>query len=382
MMAKRTAFWTALTAVIVGVTVFAFVGCEDEPALTSTDDLLNDTVLPENPSPNSIQPVVDPAAKHVTTNNQRISFRVKGGVEPYRWSVGSDDRGVLTSMGTRGDYAIYTVRAVAPNTVVVIDGLGRSAVAELTTTASDTLQIIPEEITLVNPPVGPVAVLQVVGGVPPYSDWNETFPALGVVGADDAYYVMTAGGEGTNLITVTDSEANVAQCSVVHLIEPSGLTIIPSTTSLTRDGDQAYFIAGGGVPPYDWSRAYPGRGSFVLNADNRSITYTRTSAGDQIIVLEDSYGNSKEVTVTQPAVAPLRIVPDSVTLASNVFQQVFYASNGVPPYVWGIDSGPGTLNTTAGSSTVYDRNGVLSGGATLKLTDNEGSTAFATITLQ
>ena len=76
------------------------------------------------------------------------------------------------------------------------------------------------------------------------------------------------------------------------------LTIEPESASLSADGDSTVFKAEGGTPPYTWAVQDISRGSIVIEGES-SAAYQRGSAGDNVVVLQDSAGTTVFASVAQ-----------------------------------------------------------------------------------
>ena len=86
-------------------------------------------------------------------------------------------------------------------------------------------------------------------------------------------------------------------------------------------------------------------------------------------------GTFYEALGDQLAKAPLGIAPVAGTI-SNGSNLTFSATGGTPPYSYSIVSGPGTID---GSTGVYTSGG--GGAVVVRVTDNNGKTRDATITV-
>ena len=379
---RKLQFWVSASLLVAAIATFTiFIGCEDEPELSNADALLDANGFGnETRTDGEIPLLVSPTIENVAVIGQRISFRAKGAVNPVAWSVGSPARGTISTVGLRTDYALYESIAVADNTIVAIDASGRSATATIKAGA-DPLQIVPTDVTLVRPPAGPAAEFVVSGGVPPYSSWTELFPELGVVSQGGTYYVMGPTLIGTNIVTISDAAGDIASATVSHVLDLDTLVIIPSSTSLDFNNEHAIFIGSGGLPPYTWSVVYPTRGHIVSGANDLIMEYERDDEGDQIIVLEDSQGDTTQAQITQAAPTPPVITPISVSLGTNELSYAFTVTGGTPPYSWLVlTPGAGTVNPNTGTSVVYNRDPTFTGNSILRVTDSASQSALATIT--
>ncbi|NQU39037.1 MAG: hypothetical protein HQ523_03705 [Lentisphaerae bacterium] len=366
---------TALTALTL------FIGCEDEPGVTGTDTYFDANAYQSDlRSDGELPLLLSPIQESVTIVGQRIAFRAKGGTRPITWSVSSSARGSINTVGLRTDYALYEVKAVADNSVQAIDADGRAAVAAVRA-GTDALRITPSSLTLLRPGAGPAGDFVVTGGVPPYSEWIETFPELGVVSLGGTYIVMTALVEGTNFVSITDAAGDIATATVNHVLEYDPLAIIPESTALATDGDTANFIASGGLPPYQWSLVYNSQGQIVGSDTGTVMLYRRLDEGDQVIILEDALGSFTQAQVAQAAPTPPVIQPSNVTLATNETTFAFAVTGGTPPFSWLVLTGTGSLTPNTGTAVVYTRGvGNPPNNYIIRVTDSASQSALATIT--
>lgn len=77
------------------------------------------------------------------------------------------------------------------------------------------------------------------------------------------------------------------------------LAITPEFASLSADGEAQLFKASGGTPPYTWSVQDISRGS-IVEEGAKSAVYQRSSAGNNIIQIQDKSGNKVFATADQP----------------------------------------------------------------------------------
>ncbi|HEY8517378.1 MAG TPA: hypothetical protein VIS07_17845 [Candidatus Binatia bacterium] len=233
---------------------------------------------------------------------------------------------------------------------------------------SGELQVLPQEITVIDPAPGTVIQFLVIGGQPfvdpqpPYMLQNAA-SGLGVAELlDDGRfpvpirYTLTGRGGGalmgTHTFTIVDAAGNAVTATVN--VEFTELTIMPEQVSLVTGQSQVFAITGG-VPPYTCT---PSGGTLNPTTIPNSGGTTTFTAGEVsgsttfTIICTDQSGQiaTAEVTVG-PAPTPSggggTPVPPSPTpqTASTVVVQA------VPPTVNGVDGG--TANITA---TVLDQN--------------------------
>ncbi len=208
------------------------------------------------------------------------------------------------------------------------------------------------------------------GGTPPYT--------YGVTGGGDitSTGTYTAPGYPTTVtVHVTDKADDTA--STVVIVRASQLWVIPADVTIPAE-TSITFQGHGGTPPYTYS-VIGGLGSFGTYPNENVYTSPATSTTATIRV-RDSAPVSVSVTtsvVVLPPADPLTITPASAIIEKDV-SITFSASGGTPSYVFGMESGVGSIASGTG---VYSSD--LSGSATVKVTDHGGSgtTVTASVTV-
>ncbi len=197
------------TALLVGLP-----GCEGSGS-PDTGDL--DSYFANNPfvsdprdptSPHDLD--VTPASAMISYIGQAVSFTVKGGRPVYHWDV-VNGNGAITGSPGDGGQAVYTANTVAENSIVVYDAQGHSAIAYITSTATNALTISPTTVTLTNNSA--VAVFAAGNGRPPYT-WSvlNVNGALNTTVGTSVIYTRSAAGD--NAVTVTDAAGSSASAAV------------------------------------------------------------------------------------------------------------------------------------------------------------------------
>lgn len=159
---------------------------------------------PRDSQPGLLQ--VSPKVAQASFVGQKINFTAQSGTAPYRWEVAIPANGSVSPL--TGEQTVYTVSAIGNNNVIVYDNRGQSAVATISTTASNatsSLMVTPNNPTLDNN--GDMITLTASGGTPPY-DWVVYDTNLGDIvnkPADTRSVVYQRKNSGDNAITVTDS---------------------------------------------------------------------------------------------------------------------------------------------------------------------------------
>jgi hypothetical protein len=150
---------------------------------------------------------------------------------------------------------------------------------------------------------------------------------------------------------------------------PMALVLSPSSVNLPTGGTQT-FTASGGVVPYTYSIL---SGGGTINSMTGFYT-APGSAGPVVIEVTDLASHT--ATSSVDVYAALQIVPSSITLAVDD-TETFTATGGVPPYIYSIASGGGTINTSTG---LYTAPGTP-GGASVEVTDSVSSHSIALISI-
>ena len=288
-----------------------------------------------------------------TLINSTISFSNSGGVAPYTFSVFSGTGSVNASTGS------YLAPVSNGSAVVrVTDSLGNFASANVTVTTS--LSLLPATTTLA---VNNTATFTAVGGTGPFS--YSLFSGTGIINSSTGIYTAPA-ASGSAVVRVTDSLGATANASIT--INPA-LTISPTSQTMSINGT-LNFSASNGVSPYTYS-VFSGTGT--INSSTGVYT-APASSGSAVVRVTDSLGNiaSSNLTITNG----LGISPASTTLAVNN-SATFMALGGSAPYTFSVFSGGGTVNASTGVYTAP----TVAGVATVRVTDNLGATANATVTI-
>lgn len=295
---------------------------------------------------------ISPVAVNLLTNGSQ-TFTASGGVTPYTFSVVSGGGSINSSTGAY-------IAPATPAAVVVRVTDARGNTADANATVVNPLLIAPATFTMA---VNNTRTFVASGGQAPYTFSVQT--GGGSVDPSTGLYTAPA-TSGTAVVRVTDNLGSTADANIT--INPA-LAISPATITVGLNGSQT-FSATGGAPPMTYS-IVSGGGSI----GSSSGAYTAPATNDSVVVrVTDSLGNTSDATVTVED--PLVISPATYTLAVNN-THTFSASGGEAPYTFSLQSGTGTVNSTSGLYTAP----ATAGSAVVRVTDNNGQTADATITV-
>ncbi|MBX7099751.1 MAG: VCBS repeat-containing protein [Myxococcaceae bacterium] len=199
------------------------------------------------------------------------------------------------------------------------------------------------------------------GGVEPYS----FSIADGAGSIDAASGLFTAPDQpGVVLVRVTDSASHSADA----VVTVNGALTISPTSKTVPVGAGTTFSAAGGVAPYVFSMV-SGTGSI-----SSSGSYlTGASPGSERVRVTDARGNVAEAEVTVVPVVTISPTTKIVDVGGTV---AFTAAGGVPPYVYSLFAGAGSVATN-GLFTAA----ATPGTATVRVTDSAMGTADAVVTV-
>lgn len=200
------------------------------------------------------------------------------------------------------------------------------------------------------------------GGNAPYT--FSLVSGVGSISSDGAYSAPTS--PGSAVVRVTDSGGVSMSANIIVLtriaISPVAVTVVI--------GGSATFTASSGTAPYVFS-VVGGGGS--VNAATGAYTAPGVP-GTAVVRVTDAKGAMTDAIVTVNP--PVAISPGSKTLAVNdAF--TFSAAGGVPPYSYSLQAGGGAVVASSGLYTAPNATGT----ATVRVTDSQGYTSDATITI-
>ncbi|MCM2279940.1 MAG: hypothetical protein NDJ89_17845 [Oligoflexia bacterium] len=287
-------------------------------------------------------------ARLAVTNTQ--SFSPTGGVPPYTYSI-------PTGGGSINSSGLYTAPAASGNaTVRVTDAKGNTADASIT--IDPALAISPASKTLVR---GTSHTFTASGGVAPL-----TFQVLsggGTINASSGAYSAPAAA-GTATVRVRDSIGNTSDAAIT-IVAP--LSLSPALISALK-GSTVPFAAAGGVTPYAYSLVTGGG-----TIDSGSGIYTAPAgAGSATVRVTDTQGNTASSNVT--IYDSLLMTPLSKTILVNQAAS-FTATGGQAPYTYTIANGDGSISGSTYTAPAS------AGTATMRVTDSQGNTSDAAITV-
>lgn len=193
----------SLRAVIPVLLALGFLGtgCEDDKSVDDMDALLNEhPYASEERVVRSREMEILPSQAEGNRIGQTLHFKVRGGGKPYHWRVADPSRGSLEVRNMTE--AIYTVRRIGNNDIIVTGHGGLSAIAKVLGELQELEPITADPSVLPND--GEVSILTVSGGVAPYQ-WSVEYPSRGnllATSGTSVSYVRNSAGD--NVIRVTD----------------------------------------------------------------------------------------------------------------------------------------------------------------------------------
>ena len=282
--------------------------------------------------------------------NGTATVTVSGGDMPYtyEWS-----NGATTPMITGLAPGIYTVEVEEAN--------GCKAMGMITVSEPPPISIIGEvsDILCFGLETGAIDIFAVGGTAPFTYDWAD------LPGTNDPQDRMGLAA-GTYTVTVTDANGCTAMESYT-IIEPSQLILTGEVADVLCIGDENGAIdltVNGGTPPYiyNWSTGATTQDLNGLGAG----TYTVT------VVDDNGCGRTEEYTVNEPLPLDLNVVVTDVLCPGESTGAIdLMVSGGTPPYTYSWSNGVIT----------EDLDGLAAGSYTVTVTDANGCTASATVTI-
>ncbi len=287
-------------------------------------------------------------------NNGSASVTASGGTSAYKylWSPSVQTNATATGLSA-GNY-----------TVTVTDAHGCTSTAITTITQPTVLSI--SSITAINVSCNNAnngsASVTATGGTSPYNYlWNPS-------GQTNA--TATGLSAGSYTITVTDAHGCIATATTIitqPLVLSATATTLNNVTCNGANNGSANVVSTGGTTPYTylWSPS-----------SQTNATATGLSAGTYTVTVTDAHGctTSAITTITQPLVLTTAIASSTNVSCNSANNGSASASvnGGTNPYNY-LWSPSGQTNATA--------TGLSAGFYTITITDAQGCTAAATITI-
>ena len=334
-----TAAITGLGAGIYTVTVTDVNGCTDQTSVTITE-----------PTPLVAAAIVD---SNVSCNgflDGGASASASGGTAPYsyQWSNG-------------GTTAAITGIAAGSYTVTVTDNNGCTDQASVTITQPISLvaSTVVDSNASCNGFADGGATASATGGTTPYSySWSNGGTTASITGVLAGVYT----------VTVSDANGCTDQATVT-ITEPAILiatSVVDSNVSCNGFADGGASVTGtGGTSPY----------TFLWSNGGSTASITGLVAGTYTVTLTDANGctSTASSTITQPITMVASAVVDS-NASCNGFADggaTASATGGTAPYTY--------LWSNAG--TMASMNGLAAGAYTVTITDANGCTDQASVTI-
>jgi len=305
-----------------------FTACEKDKDGTDLDRYFSDNPYISDPRtlPESRRLEINPGTKAASSVGEQISFSVKGGSgSTYRWDVANTDYGTIARQSNTRN-AIYTVKQLADNSVIVSDSEGSAGIAYVTA-SSGSLAVTPDGVdyTTDNPTAydGRRFTLLVTGGQPPYGDWTLSGSSLVSIvnpARPRGEFEInnpdptSPSSESFSYVTIMDNKGAKVRVkitlSVTSATQP--LSVTPDEVNYNTDNPTGYdgrrftLLVTGGQPPYgDWTLsgsslvsivnpARP-RGEFEINNPDPT---SPSSVNTSFVTVVDSLGNKVSVKVT------------------------------------------------------------------------------------
>jgi hypothetical protein len=313
------------------------------------------------------------------------TMTASGGASPYTWSatglpspltIGSSS-GVISGTPTAASSGTVSIK--------VTDNNGATATITPTLTIYAALSISPSTLPAGIANQAYNQTMTASGGASPYT-WSATgLPSPLTIGSSSGVIsgTPTAAFSATVTIKVTDNNGFTATITPTLTIY-TALGISPSTLP-AGTANQAYsqtMTASGGTSPYTWS-ATGLPSPLTIGSSSGVISGTPTAAfsGAVTIKVTDNNGFTTTITPTLTVHGDISISPTALPagMANHAYSQTMTATGGTSPYTWSATGLPSPLTIGSSSGIVSGTpTAAFSGTVTIKVTDNNGTTATIT----
>lgn len=209
--------------------------------------------------------------------------------------------------------------------------------------------------------------------------------------ASRAWTLNSGDGTKTVYVQVSDNAGNTAQLSDQIELNASGLAVSADSTTVT-EGTVLTFDATGGTPDYTWEiinekddNGEDAAGEIVefsgdTSGESVDLSPKTDASGTCQVRVTDSADPANTATSQTITVTRLTISPVTTTVA-NSGQVDFEAENGTPPYTFSIVPGDTTDSAIVSASGLFTASSSNTGSVTVRVTDDNGITEDATVTV-
>lgn len=295
---------------------------------------------------------IQPLSTTLAVNNS-YTFSASGGQAPYVYSIFSGGGAIDASTGN------FTAPPVAGTVVVrVTDQL--STTSDATVVVNPALSMSPSNDFVI---VNGTKNFSSAGGVPPYT--YSVILGTGSINSATGVYTAPSAAEASQ-VQVQDSLGNTSSTNL-NVVEP--LVISPSSLTLAVNNQQT-FTSTGGATPYSYS--IDSGGGTINSATG---VYTAPGVTSVTVVrVTDSFGQTSSASVTING--PLALSPLASFVVTNQ-NLTFSATGGVPPFVFSLTSGDGSINSSTGVYTAPTTPGAVG----IRVTDSMANQVDTTLTV-
>ncbi|SEH08954.1 VWA domain-containing protein [Candidatus Venteria ishoeyi] len=290
-----------------------------------------------------------------------------GGIPPFEWTTIRGEFELVTTQEAAKN--IYTAANITgEDTITIRDRKGSTV--QVAVKAAAPLTITPSVRYM---STGETKTFQVNGGFPAYTCTVDGEGEIAPAESQDGLISFIAGGTIDQDITINCTDAGNSTVQARVFVDRK-LRVSPVEVFLPRGGEQI-FKATGGTGSYT---VFATSGTADVNTDTgRGIYTTPNRLGNYTVTVEDSSGQTAEVTVTVENSSP--VISPATAVMTPGETRTFIVNRGAPSYTWNFEGGIPDVKQGNNADVVQITAPKVAGNYELKAEDITGVPATANI---
>lgn len=240
--------------------------------------------------------------------------------------------------------------------------------------------------TAVSLNVGDTSPTTISGGKAPYTLQAQTSASAQIATATISGGTLSVTGvsQGTTSITVQDSSSPVQTANVTITVGTNGNIVINFNSTAKNPtnipigvGSSVNLTMSGGTQPYN-IQTEPDSTIALGLVNNNNLTLVGVAAGTTSITLQDSVGQTINLTITVGNETPLIAIPTSVSVVDDGAPSSVALSGGTPPYTITTPPNQATASAFVSGNTL-NITGAGAGSTSVTISDAYSPAETATI---